>query len=83
MDYILSQVGLVRTVLLIGGTVLMIIAAHVLSFREAIAGKTLDWKAKPIRSLISVGVSHQIAYTKKVPFMLLALISSAFLVVYV
>lgn len=83
MDYILSQIGLVRTIFLIGGTVIMIIAAHVMSFREAIAGKTLDFKAKPLRSVLSVGVSHQIAYTKKVPYMIGAVISAAFLVVYI
>ena len=70
MDYIYSQVGYARTWLLVGITVCMILTAHALAFRDAIAGRRLDWRHKPLRSLLSVGLKHQISYGKKVPYMI-------------
>ena len=79
MDYIYAQVGFARTWFLVGMTAAMILTAHILSFREAMAGRELDWRHKPIKSLLSLGLKHQISYGKKVPFMIgaMALLSIA------
>ncbi len=73
MNFIYSQVGFARAWLLVAITICMILTAHALAFRDAIAGRQLDWRHKPLKSLLSVGVKHQISYGKKVPFMIWAI----------
>lgn len=74
MDYIYSQVGFYKTWFLVITTCSMVLVAHFYSFRDAMIGHSFDWKEKPLKSLVSFGVHHQISYTKKVPFMIGAII---------
>ncbi len=69
-EIIVSQTGTVPLAMLIATVVLMLIAAHYLSFRQALAGGAYDWKTRPVVSVIKLLARHQINYHKRVPVLI-------------
>ena len=67
---IVSQTGTVPLAMLIGTVLLMLVAAHYLSFRQALAAGPYDWKSRPVLSVIKLLARHQINYHKRVPVLI-------------
>ena len=70
LDYIVAQIGLAKTTCLFAGTILMIIGAQYLSFRETCALHTFEWREKPVRTLVTLVVRQEVNYARKIPFMI-------------
>ena len=69
-DYIISQVGIVKTVLLFAATIGMIAFAQYTSFKQTRAHADYDWRGQPIRTFLKFASRQEITYMKKVPWMI-------------
>ena len=81
-EYIIGQVGIIKTICLFAGTILMIGAAHYLSFRETCSQNSFEWKQKPIRSFLRLAVKQELNYARKIPAMIGAIFLATTLVAY-
>jgi hypothetical protein len=82
LNYIVDQVGIIKTICLFAGTILMIGGAQYLSFRETCAQNSFEWKQKPVRSFLRLVVKQELNYTRKIPAMIGAIFLATTLAVY-
>jgi hypothetical protein len=68
-EYIVGQVGIIKTVCLFAATILMIGVAQYISFRETCAQNSFQWKQQPFRSFLSLAVKQELNYARKIPLM--------------
>lgn len=67
---IVSQTGIIPLAMLGATVILMLVAAHYLSFRQALAAGPYDWKTRPFVSAVKLLARHQINYHKRVPILI-------------
>jgi len=70
MDYFYKEIGVPETWVLFASTFALIAAAHYMSFRQALKAEAYDWRNRPLRSVLSLAIRHELFYVKHVPVLI-------------
>ena len=70
MTYFYEQIGILETWGLFLSTFALILAAHYMSFRQALRMGQYDWARRPLSSALALAVRHELFYLKQVPVLI-------------